>query len=61
VKYLVIAQAIIGRLLTAAAQVQSQDISCGICGGQSDIEAGILLALRDSLPHIIPSHARFSV
>jgi hypothetical protein len=49
-----IAQAVSGRLPTAAARVRSQVRSCGICGGQSGTEAGFLRVLRFPLPILIP-------
>jgi hypothetical protein len=53
----VIAQAVCRRLPTAAARVRAQVKSCGICGGQSGAEAGILQILRFPLPNFIPSIA----
>jgi hypothetical protein len=41
-----IAEAVIRRLLTAAARVRALFRSYGICGGQSSIGAGFLRVLR---------------
>jgi hypothetical protein len=49
------AQAVSHRLPTAAARVRAQVRSCGICGRQSDAEAGSLRVLRFPLPILIPS------
>jgi hypothetical protein len=49
-----IAQAVSRRLPTAAVGVHSQVRSCGICGGQSGIEARFLRVLRFPLPILIP-------
>jgi hypothetical protein len=50
-----ITQAVSRRLPTAAARVRAQIRSCGICGEQSDTEAGFLPVLRFPLPILIPS------
>jgi hypothetical protein len=50
-----IAQAVSHRLPTVAARVRPQVRSCGICGGQSGIEAGVLRVLRFTLSILIPS------
>jgi hypothetical protein len=44
------AQAVSGRLPTAAARVQARVRSCGICGGQSGTGEGFLRVLRFPLP-----------
>jgi hypothetical protein len=49
-----IAQEVSRRLPTAAAQVRAQVRSCGICGGQSGIGAGLLRLLRFPLPIFNP-------
>jgi hypothetical protein len=49
-----IAEAVSRWLPTAAARVQSQVWSCGICGGQSGAGAGLLRVLRFPLPIFIP-------
>jgi hypothetical protein len=48
------------RLPTAAARVQAQARSCGICGGQSGIGAGFLRVLQFPLPILIPPTAPHS-
>jgi hypothetical protein len=48
-----IAWAVSRRLPTAAAWVQAQVRSCGICGGQSGIGAGFLRVRRFTLPILI--------
>jgi hypothetical protein len=55
------AQAVNRRFSTAAAQIQSQIRSCGICGGQSGAGAGSLRVLRISLPILIAPAATHSV
>jgi hypothetical protein len=50
-----IAQAVSRLLLMAASRVQTQVMSCGIYGGQSDTGAGFLSVLRFPLPIFIPS------
>jgi hypothetical protein len=52
-----IAQAVSRWFPTAAARVQSQVRSCGICGGQSVTGAGFLRVLRFPLPILIPPTA----
>jgi hypothetical protein len=52
-----IAQEVSRRLPTAAARVRAQVMSCGICGGQSDIGAGFLRLLPFPLQILIPSTA----
>jgi hypothetical protein len=49
-----IAQAVSCRLPTAAVRVRDWVRSCGICGGQSDTEAGFLRIARFPLPIRIP-------
>jgi hypothetical protein len=49
------------RFPTAASWFVSQCRSCGICGGQTDIWAGFLLAFRFSLPSFIPSNVSHSL
>jgi hypothetical protein len=49
-----IAEAVSLWLPTAAARVQSQVWSSGICGGQSGVKAGFLRVLRFPLPFIPP-------
>jgi hypothetical protein len=49
-----IAQVVNRRLPTAAAGVQSQVRSCGICNGQSGIGAGCLRVAEFLLPILIP-------
>jgi hypothetical protein len=50
-----IAEAVSRSLPTAAARVQSQVWSSGICGGQSVAGAGFLRVLRFPLPFIPPN------
>jgi hypothetical protein len=50
----VIAQAVIRRLLTAAARVRARVKSCGICGGQSGTGESFLRVFRFPLPIRIP-------
>jgi hypothetical protein len=52
-----IAQVVSRWFRTAAARVRSQVRSCGICGGQSGIEAGFLRVLQCPLPILIPPTA----
>jgi hypothetical protein len=49
-----------GRLLTVAARGWLQCNSCGICGEQSDTEAGFLRVLRSPLPILIPPTTQHS-
>jgi hypothetical protein len=49
-----IAQVVSRRLPTAAARVQAQVKSCGICGGQSGFGTGFLRVLLFPLPILIP-------
>jgi hypothetical protein len=44
---------------TAAARIQSQVRSCGVCGGQSDTGAGFLRVLRFPLAVITPRAAPY--
>jgi hypothetical protein len=60
VKGRVIAQAVSGRLPTAAAQVWAQVRPCGVCGWQSNIGASFLRVLRFPLPILIPLTAPHS-
>jgi hypothetical protein len=55
-----IAQAVSGRLPTAAARFQAQAGWRGICGGQSCTGSGFLRVLRFPLPIIIPPTAPYS-
>jgi hypothetical protein len=52
-----VAQAVVHRVLTAAARIRSQIQSCGICCGQSGTGAGFLSVLRFPLPIIIPPNS----
>jgi hypothetical protein len=54
------AQAVSRRLPTAAARVQTQVRSCGICDVQSGIGAGILRVLLFLLPILLPPTASHS-
>jgi hypothetical protein len=53
-------QGVSRRLPIAAARVRAQIRSCGICGGQSGIEAGFLRVLRFPRPILIPPTAPHS-
>jgi hypothetical protein len=55
-----IAQTVSRWLPTAAARVQTQDRSCGICGRQSGTGAGFLRVLRIPLPILIQPTAPHS-
>jgi hypothetical protein len=55
-----IAQAVSRLFPTAAARVQSQVQSCGICGGQSGAGTGFLRVLRFPLQILIPPTAPYS-
>jgi hypothetical protein len=56
-KAVTIAQVVSRRLPTAASRVRAQVRSCGICVGQSGIDAGFLRVLRFPLPILIPPTA----
>jgi hypothetical protein len=55
IRILLYSQVVSCRLSTAAALVRNLVRSCGIYGGQNDIEAGFLRVLRFSLPIIPPT------
>jgi hypothetical protein len=55
-----IAQAVSRQLPNAAARFRSQVKPCGVCGGQSDTEAGFLLVVRFPLSILIPPTAPHS-
>jgi hypothetical protein len=56
---LTIAQAVTRRLPTATARVRFRVSLCGICGGESDTEAGFLQILRLPPPVLIPRNAPY--